>query len=440
MSLASSVEPSSLVGIAIPPDGLPALVDFLKHFTATSASVVVITTQPDEVITRINDQVEWNVIPLVDQLSLSPHTVYVLPRQHRLQVDRSRLRLIPLKEPESNPLDAGLTALAQWSGDRTYGLLLHTSGNDGILGLQAIQQSGGIALRAAQEGSGVTISATNLATTVSTLIQCSIPASPTERSDLQQQADELEYLYKTVPVGLCVVDQRLRYVRVNDFFAQLHGFAFAGDLVDKTITEQIPSLAEQLLPLFHQVLETGEPLLNVEVRMAIPEAPHLEAILLASYYPIERPDGQRMVGVTIVNVTEMRRAEELLAYYNRRLEAQVAERTEALQRSEASFRMIVEAAELTCWERNLETDEVRLFAPHPKGLWVSQPWADYSQAIHLEDQPQFEQAIATAIARRSELAVEYRVHRPDQSVRWMLARGRVLSDRRGRPSRILASV
>ncbi|MBD1913503.1 MULTISPECIES: PAS domain S-box protein [unclassified Leptolyngbya] len=438
MSLALSVEPLSLVGIGISSDGLPALVDFLNHFTTVSATVVVVASQPDDLTPTLQGQVPWSVMPLTNQSSLLPHTVYVVPIHHRIQAEGSQLRVIALEEPEAQPLNAGLSALAQWRGDRTFGLLLGSPTSDGLAGLQAIRQAGGIALNPAQEVSeSAAVSAEDLARTLATLMQCAVwSPRPEVQADLRQQADELEYLYKTVPVGLALVDQHLCYVRVNDFLAHLQGFASAADYVDKTVAGQIPYLAEQVLPYYNQVLETGEPLLNVEVRMVRPETPHLETILLASYYPIERPDGQRMVGVTIVDVTEMRRAEELLAHYNRRLEAQVAERTEALQRSETSFRMIVEAAELTCWERNLETDEVCLFTPHHQGLWMSQSWATYTQAIHPEDQPQFEQAIATAINRRSDLEVEYRVQLPDQSVQWMLARGRMLTDRLGRPHRI----
>src|SRR5688572_24697868 len=59
---------------------------------------------------------------------------------------------------------------------------------------------------------------------------------------LRRQFAELENLYAKLPVGLCFLDAELRYVRINDELAALHGHAVEahtgrrhGEMVDQQI-------------------------------------------------------------------------------------------------------------------------------------------------------------------------------------------------------------
>jgi PAS domain S-box-containing protein len=57
----------------------------------------------------------------------------------------------------------------------------------------------------------------------------------------------------------------------------------------------------------------------------------------------------------------------------------------------------------------------------------------YARLIHPDDQPEFEAALARALVEPGPHQVECRVCRPDGSVRWLMARGRLVLDGQGRP-------
>jgi two-component system cell cycle sensor histidine kinase/response regulator CckA len=56
---------------------------------------------------------------------------------------------------------------------------------------------------------------------------------------------ELESIYKSAPVGLCVLDDRLRYLRINDKMAEINGIP-AEQHIGRTVREIIPDLAEHI--------------------------------------------------------------------------------------------------------------------------------------------------------------------------------------------------
>jgi GAF domain-containing protein len=63
----------------------------------------------------------------------------------------------------------------------------------------------------------------------------------------------------------------------------------------------------------------------------------------------------------------------------------------------------------------------------------------FSNRIHPDDRTRVEAAIADAIERAGDYATEYRVVRGEGDVRWVAARGRVLSGRSGRPERMVGA-
>src|SRR5207248_5042666 len=96
----------------------------------------------------------------------------------------------------------------------------------------------------------------------------------TERAVLlkEESLTLLDTLLATAPVGLAFVDRDLRYVRINETLSALN--AAAPELhVGKTVREMVPMLADAIEPLYLQVLETGEPILDVEMSGTRPGRP-----------------------------------------------------------------------------------------------------------------------------------------------------------------------
>jgi PAS domain S-box-containing protein len=122
----------------------------------------------------------------------------------------------------------------------------------------------------------------------------------------------LDTVFAGAPVGLAFVDRDLRFVRINDALAAMHGVPPAAHL-GRTLEEALGGYAAKVEPFFRQVLSSGEPVLDQELRLGLPGQPTGERILLVSYYPVHGPEAEvHWVGVVILDVTERKRADEAL--------------------------------------------------------------------------------------------------------------------------------
>jgi PAS domain S-box-containing protein len=137
-----------------------------------------------------------------------------------------------------------------------------------------------------------------------------------------------EALIDQAPVGLLVLDTDLRMVEVNPAMAALNGYPRAellGEPVQSLLTGD--SAVE---PILREVLATGRPRLNVELRAAPPSDPDAEHTWLGSYYPLRGPDRELVgIGCLILDITERTRAEHLARAASARL-AILAQASEVL--------------------------------------------------------------------------------------------------------------
>ncbi|HLO52085.1 MAG TPA: PAS domain S-box protein, partial [Kamptonema sp.] len=140
----------------------------------------------------------------------------------------------------------------------------------------------------------------------------------------QRQLAELNHVYNTSPVGLCFVDTNLRFVRINEYLAAVNGRAIAQHL-GGTVREVIPELADVLEPLYHQVIATRTPIIDLEIQAETLQQQGILRDWLVSYYPVSDSEG-RLLGVSAVmqEITERKKAER------------------ALRESEAIFRRLFE--------------------------------------------------------------------------------------------------
>jgi PAS domain S-box-containing protein len=122
----------------------------------------------------------------------------------------------------------------------------------------------------------------------------------------------LETLMGSAPIGLAFVDTGLRYVRVNEAHARIVG-STPGAVVGRTVAEVLPELAATVVPHYRRVLETGRPVVGVEIEGATPLAPGEPRHFLADYYPVRVAGGELLgVGLVVLEMTEKKRAEREL--------------------------------------------------------------------------------------------------------------------------------
>lgn len=122
---------------------------------------------------------------------------------------------------------------------------------------------------------------------------------------------ELEQLYRTAPVGLCVLDRDLRFVRINNVLAEFNGGS-VDEILGRTLEEVRPELDPSTVPALRHVLETGEPVRDVEAEgMSLGDPPE-HRHWLVSYYPLR--DGDVIVGVSVIaqDITATKRGRSAL--------------------------------------------------------------------------------------------------------------------------------
>lgn len=122
---------------------------------------------------------------------------------------------------------------------------------------------------------------------------------------------ELEHIYATAPAGLSLVDEDLRFLRINDELAAINGLSPEAHL-GRTVLEVLPELAPKLKPIYQHVLHTGEPVVHQEIRGITPAHPGAERTWLANFYPVQANDGKtRAVSTVVMEITDRAAITEL---------------------------------------------------------------------------------------------------------------------------------
>ncbi|MBD2435436.1 PAS domain-containing protein [Nostoc sp. FACHB-110] len=153
---------------------------------------------------------------------------------------------------------------------------------------------------------------------------------------LQRQLAEIENIYQSAPIGLNVLDTDLRFVRINQRLAEINGFSVE-EHIGRTVRELLPDLADTSDQLLRPILETGKPLLNVEISGTTPAQPGVKRTWLESFLPLK--NGDAIIGISTVceEITERKQAEAELKQAKEELEIRVAERTAQLRKINANL-------------------------------------------------------------------------------------------------------
>jgi PAS domain S-box-containing protein len=124
------------------------------------------------------------------------------------------------------------------------------------------------------------------------------------RESAQESLAALDAVFATAPVGLALLDRQGRYVRVNEALAAMNGAPIDAH-IGEAPNELVPGVGALVEPLHRHVIETGQPVLDIEVRGESPAAPGEWRSWLVSYYPVRgEDDGIRGVGVVVSDITD----------------------------------------------------------------------------------------------------------------------------------------
>jgi len=158
--------------------------------------------------------------------------------------------------------------------------------------------------------------------------------SPTE-ARTRAALEDLEAAYRHAPVGLCVLDRAMRYVRINERLAEIHGLP-ADAHIGRTPREIVPALADAIDAIAQQVFRTGRPVCDVELVGPTAADPGSERVFVEQWYPLLDAAGEITgFSVVVVDVTAARAAKREAQAARAALEGSLRETTALMAASRA---------------------------------------------------------------------------------------------------------
>src|SRR5262249_49299271 len=136
-----------------------------------------------------------------------------------------------------------------------------------------------------------------LATVIRERRQASSALAEAEQ-EVRREYAQLAAIYHTAPVGLSFVATQLRYVSINDYLSEINGLPAAAH-VGRTVRQVLPHLADAIEPVYRRVIETGQPVADLEVRGVTAGRPGFERSWLVSRYPVKDLQGTVLGVITV---------------------------------------------------------------------------------------------------------------------------------------------
>jgi PAS domain S-box-containing protein len=171
-----------------------------------------------------------------------------------------------------------------------------------------------------------------------------LSAERAARSTAEEALGLVEAIFTSAPVGIAVFDLDLRYVRVNDAYAELSGVS-AADHIGGQLGDVLPLQADVAADL-RRVVTTGRTILGRDVELVTDAGGNDQRSFNVSYFPVRSTAGALVgAGLTLVEVTEAKRAE--------------AERAALLRTAEAAHqRLSILATASTVLTTTMELEEL----------------------------------------------------------------------------------
>ncbi|WNG49764.1 PAS domain-containing protein [Archangium minus] len=136
-----------------------------------------------------------------------------------------------------------------------------------------------------------------------------LAAEQTAREQLEESFALLDTFLNNAPIGMGFLNRDLRFIRTNDALALLHGRTREEE-VGRTLREMTPYAAATIEPLMRRVIETGEPVIGLDLELEVPATPGKLRYFRVSYYPVRTKSGRIVgLGAVVVELTAERRAQ-----------------------------------------------------------------------------------------------------------------------------------
>jgi PAS domain S-box-containing protein len=145
----------------------------------------------------------------------------------------------------------------------------------------------------------------------------------------------VDSIFTSAPIGLAFIDRQLCFQRINDRLAEMNGL-HADAHVGKRPDEILPKLDDlkTILTKWREIIETGEPLLGVEVQGETHATPGQPRTWLESFFPVRLAGETIGLGVVAQDITRQKESERELRESQDRYRAFVEHSSEGIWRYE----------------------------------------------------------------------------------------------------------
>jgi PAS domain S-box-containing protein len=277
---------------------------------------------------------------------------------------------------------------------------------------------------------------------------------------------EIETIYSNAPVGLCVLDTKLRFVRINNRLAEINGVP-AEEHIGRTVREIVPGLVDQAELEMQRIIETGEPVFGIEITGETAAQPGVIRTWIENWLPLKQADGA-VIGLNIVaeDITTLKRGQEALRKAHDELDQQVKERTaeltesnkelkreieerkraeKAVRKSQERYMLAVSGSTDGIWDWDILSNTVFYSDRFKENLgYASEEFPETVDAFRSRLHPEDADAVWAAVERHLQehvpYNIEYRLKTKSGEYRWFLARGQAIWDDKGNATRMAGSI
>jgi PAS domain S-box-containing protein len=242
----------------------------------------------------------------------------------------------------------------------------------------------------------------------------------TEWKQLQSEREEalalLDAFFSLAPIGLAFVDEKFRFVRVNEALASMNGLPIQEHLHKRPdeLPLSITNLSE-MLQIWKRMMNEGKSVRGMEVSGETPAAPGVTRYWLENWYPVRIQERTIGIGVVVEEITERKLYEQ------------------SLQQSEERFRHLADSLPQLVWTANSDgkVDYYNQRRQEFQGITKTTDGWDWSPVIHPDDLAVTIKAWQKAVETGSVYVIEHRVCRANGEFEWYLSRAVPMRNAKG---------
>ncbi|RCJ18314.1 hypothetical protein A6770_07010 [Nostoc minutum NIES-26] len=207
----------------------------------------------------------------------------------------------------------------------------------------------------------------------------------------------------------------------NQVMAQMYGASSPSDLIGARVADLLVQSDPRNLEYLRAFIRSGYRLVNAES------------------YEVDRQGNPKMFLNNLVGIIE---DGMLVRAWGTQRDITDRKRAEAaLQESEKRFRQMAQTIQDVFWVTDFDQQQVLYVSPAYEQIWgrscesLYRNFGQWIESIHPEDRERV-RTVANQCLQVGNLSIEYRVVRPDGSVRWVRDRGYILQNEPGQTRRI----